>query len=80
MLCPIRRAGLRTLGVRQITEEENMQSSYLMAIVADEQQRQSIAEAHAYRQAQATGPEASSRPERPTRPVRRRLARLIFAN
>jgi hypothetical protein len=57
-----------------------MLSSYLMAVVADQQQRQSIAEADPYRQAQATGPEASSRPERPTRPVRRRLARLIFAN
>jgi hypothetical protein len=81
--CCARFGGLgltRTLEVRQVTEEENMYNSYLIAIVADQRRRDRIAEADAYRQAQATRPEASSRPERPTRPLRRRLARLILAN
>jgi hypothetical protein len=57
-----------------------MLNSYLAAIVVDQQRRQRIAEAAAYRQAQATRPEPSTRPERSTRPLRRRLARLIFAH
>jgi hypothetical protein len=57
-----------------------MYNSYLIAIVADQQRRQRIAEAAAYRQAQAIRPDASSGPERSTRPLRRRLARLIFAH
>ena len=57
-----------------------MYNSYLIALVADQRRRQRIAEAAAYRQAQATRPAASSRPERPTRPRRSRLARLIFAH
>ena len=81
--CYARFGGLgltRTLEVRQATEEDNMYNSYLIAIVADQRRRQRIAEAAAYRQAQATRPAASSPPERSTRPLRRRLARLIFAN
>jgi hypothetical protein len=81
--CCARFGGLgltRTLEVRQTTEEENMYNSYLIAIEADQRRRQRIAEAAAYRQAQATRPEASSRPERPTPRLRRRLARLILAN
>jgi hypothetical protein len=69
-----------TLEVRQATEEENMYNSYLILIVADQRRRQRIAEAAAYRQAQATRPEASSRPGRPTRPLHRRLARLMLVN
>jgi hypothetical protein len=57
-----------------------MYNSYLIAIVADQQRRQRIAEAAEYRQAQEIRPAASSRPERSTRPLRSRLARLIFAN
>jgi hypothetical protein len=57
-----------------------MYNSYVIAILADQRRRQRIAEAAAYRQAQATTPETSSRPERPTRPLRRRLTRLILAN
>jgi hypothetical protein len=68
------------LEVRQATEEDNMYNSYLIAIVTDQRRRQRIADAAAYRQAQATRPEASNPLERPTRPLRRRLARLILAN
>ena len=57
-----------------------MYNSYLTGLVGDQRRQQLIAEAAEYRRARASRPAESSQPKRTTRPLRGRLARLIFAN
>jgi hypothetical protein len=57
-----------------------MYNSYLTGLVGDQRRQQLIAEATEYRRARASRPAASRPTKRPTRPLRGRLARLIFAN
>ena len=57
-----------------------MYNSYLTGLVGDQRRQQLIAEATAYRRARESRPVASSPTKRRIRPVRGRLARLIFAN
>ncbi len=57
-----------------------MYNSYLTGLVGDQRRQQLIVEATEYRRARASRPVASSPTKRPTRPVRGRLARLIFAH
>jgi hypothetical protein len=57
-----------------------MYNSYLTGLVGDQRRQQLIAEAAEHRRARASRPAASSQTKRTTRPLRGRLARLIFAN
>ena len=57
-----------------------MYNSYLTGLVGDQRRQQLIAEAAEYQLVRATRPAASSRTKRSTRPLRGRIARLIFAN